>query len=123
MSGFILSSAAIFLWFALGNAQEVHPADVAAPASQSFPLANTQDLVGNGVKAEAVEYLGRKAVRLSTVAEDGDGMAMVKGTNFRDGTIEVDVATKITRPRGVRMPGFIGIGFRAHPDASRYELF
>jgi hypothetical protein len=121
MSGFILSSAAIFLWFAVGYAQEVHPADVAAPAAQTFPLANTQDLVGDGVKAEAVEYLGRKAVRLTAVGEDG--LAIVKGTNFRDGTIEVDVATKITRPPGVRMPGFIGIAFRAHPEASRYELF
>lgn len=121
MPGFILSSAAIFLWFAVGYAQEVHPADVAAPASQTFPLANAQDLVGDGVKAEAVEYLDRKAVRLTAVGEDG--LAMVKGTNFRDGTIEVDVATKITRPPGVRMPGFIGIAFRAHPDASRYELF
>ena len=100
-----------------GKAQAVP----AAPASQTFPLANAQDLVGDGVKVEAVEYLGRKAVRLTTVGEDG--LTMVKGTNFRDGTIEVDVATKITRPPGVRAPGFIGIAFRAHPDASRYELF
>lgn len=56
-----------------------------------------------------MEYLGRKAVRLTTVGEDG--LAMVKGTNFRDGTIEVDVATKITRPPGIRMPGFIVVDF------------
>jgi hypothetical protein len=123
MSRVILSSAAMFLWLAVGYAQEVPRAEAAAPAAQTFPLANTQDLVGDGVKAEAVEYLGRKAVRLTTVSEDGDGMALVKGTNFRDGTIGVDVATKITRPPGVRMPGFIGIAFRAHPEASRYELF
>src|SRR5207249_5233207 len=39
------------------------------------------------------------------------------------GTIEADIALKITTPPGVRMPGFVGIAFRARPDASRYELF
>src|SRR5689334_2142731 len=44
-------------------------------------------------------------------------------TDFQDGTIEADIALKITTPPGMRMPGFVGIAFRARPDASRYELF
>jgi hypothetical protein len=48
----------------------------------------------------------------------------VKGTDFQDGTIEVDIAVKVTAvPPGARMPGFIGIPFRARADASHYELF
>jgi hypothetical protein len=95
--------------------------NAAAPAPQTFPLIDTRGLVEHGVKAEAVEYRGRKAVRLT--AEGEDGFAFIKGLEFRDGTIEVDIATKTTTPPGVRMPGFTGVGFRAAPDASRYELF
>src|SRR5205807_2553922 len=52
-----------------------------------------------------------------------DGFALLRGSDFQDGTIEADIALKITTPPGVRMPGFVGIAFRARPDASRYELF
>lgn len=108
----------------IGGAQEAHNTDTAAPASQIFALTDTKDLVVEpGVKAEAVEYRGRKAVRLTKESADGDGLAFVNGTQFRDGTIEVDIATKVTRPPGVRMPGFSGIAFRAHPEAAHYELF
>ena len=105
---FLLSAAHIAV------AQEAHNTGSAPPPSQIFALTDTKDLVEAGVKAEAVEYKGRKAVRITT-REDGDldGFAFVNGTNFHDGTIEVDVATKITRPPGVRMPGFTGIAFRA----------
>jgi hypothetical protein len=48
---------------------------------------------------------------------------LVNGTEFHDGTIDVDIATKVTTPPGVRMPGFVGIAFRVRPDASHYELF
>ncbi|HET7840454.1 MAG TPA: hypothetical protein VFM21_02550 [Terriglobia bacterium] len=89
---------------------------------QTFPLSETKDLVLLNVKADAVEYQGRKAVRLTKDVEK-DGFALLPGTDFQDGIIEADIALKITTPPGVRMPGFVGIAFRAKPDASRYELF
>jgi hypothetical protein len=74
------------------------------------------------VKAEPVDYKGSKAVRL--INDSGkDGFALLRGVDFQDGTIEVDIALKITTPPGVRMPGFVGIAFRARAEASRYELF
>ena len=98
-----------------------------APETQTFALSDTKDLVVLNVKAEAVEYKGRKAVRITkekdTAKGDFDGFALLKGADFQDGTIEADIALKITTPPGVRMPGFVGIAFRARPDASRYELF
>src|SRR2546430_9766780 len=94
----------------------------AAPDAQTFALSDTKDLVLLNVKAEAVEYKGRKAVRLTKDAQK-DGFALLKGTDFQDGTIEADIALKITTPPERRMPGFAGIAFRARPDASRYELF
>ncbi|HKW33600.1 MAG TPA: hypothetical protein VJN92_11390 [Candidatus Acidoferrum sp.] len=98
-----------------------------ATEAQTFALSDTKDLVVLNVKAEAVEYKGRKAVRITkdrdTAKGDFDSFALLKGTDFQDGTIEADIALKITTPPGVRMPGFVGIAFRARPDASRYELF
>jgi hypothetical protein len=92
-----------------------------AQTAQSFALTSTNDLQVSGGNAEAVEYQGRKAVRL-TAANDGEVFAFIKGSQFQDGIIEADIATKITTPPGVRMPGFTGIAFRARPDASHYEL-
>lgn len=95
----------------------------AAPNVQTFALNDTKDLVLVNVKAEAVDYKGREAVRLTNGTEK-DGFALLQGTDFQDGTIEGEIALKITPPPpGVRMPGFVGIAFRARPDASRYELF
>ena len=92
------------------------------PEAQTFALADTKDLVLINVKADPVEYKGRKAVRLTKDVQK-DGLALLKGTDFQDGTIEADIALKITTPPGVRMPGFVGVAFRARPDGSRYELF
>jgi hypothetical protein len=90
--------------------------------AQEFPLTNTQGLIGIGVTVEAAEFLGRKAVRLVNPPK-GEGYVLLPGTDFQDGTIEADVAVKITTPPGVRMPGFIGVAFRAAPDASHYDMF
>lgn len=90
--------------------------------AQTFPLADAKDLVMVNVKADTVEYKGRKAIRITNDSQK-DGFALLRGSDFQDGTIEADIALKITTPPGVRMPGFVGVAFRARPDASRYELF
>jgi hypothetical protein len=90
--------------------------------AQTYPLRDTTGLLLQNVKTEAVDYQGRKAVRL-TMEGNGDGFAVLPGTDFQDGVIEADIALKIGTPTGVRNPGFIGIAFRARPDASHYELF
>jgi hypothetical protein len=90
---------------------------------QTFPLRNTTGLSGEKVKTEAVKYLGRESVRITVEGDDRDGLALLPGTDFQDGVIEADIALKSTLPPGVRFPGFVGIAFRARPDASHYELF
>jgi hypothetical protein len=90
---------------------------------QSFPLEDAATLSVIGGKAEPVEYLGRKAVRLTNPSQNNDIFAYVNGTAIQDGVIEADVAVKITTPPGVRMPGFTGIAFRARPDGSHYDMF
>ena len=88
---------------------------------QVFPL-TAATLEPHRVKIETVDYKGRKAIRLVKDAQ-GDGMALLKDTEFGDGSIEVDVAVKVTSPPGVRNPGFIGIAFRSRSDASHYDMF
>jgi hypothetical protein len=75
------------------------------------------------MKAEAVKYRGREAVRISMDGDDHAGMALLPGVDFQDGVIEADIALKATTPPGVRFPGFVGIAFRVRPDASHCELF
>jgi len=105
-----------------GFAQQT-PAAESMGAPQSFLLTDTTALSVTGGKAEAAEYLGRKAVKLTSSSEDSDIFAYVNGSAIQDGVIEVDLAVKITTPPGVRMPGFTGIAFRARPDGSHYDMF
>jgi hypothetical protein len=87
-------------------------------------LAQTPDqLIPHKTKIEAVEYRGKKAVR---VVEDGEvpnaeAYAIVKDRKFRNGTIEVEVAGAPragTAAGGAR--GFIGVAFRVQHDG-KYE--
>jgi hypothetical protein len=97
-------------------------AETPAP-KQIFPLRNTTGLSAPQVKTESVKYLGRESVRITLEGDDHEGLALLPGTDFQDGVIEADIALKISMPPGVRFPGFVGIAFRARPDASHYEVF
>jgi hypothetical protein len=90
---------------------------------QVFPLHDANGLIAPKLKTEAVNYLGRKSVRITIEGADHDGLALLPGTDFEDGVIEADVALRNTTPPEVKRPGFIGIAFRVSPDASRYEVF
>jgi hypothetical protein len=100
------------------------PAGRSAPGPSALPL-DPATLVAHHVKVDAAEYLGRKAVRLTVESPNnaGGGFASLPGVDFQDGTIEADLAVKITTPPGVRMPGFIGVAFRVKPDGNEYEVF
>ena len=89
--------------------------------AQTFALTDATALVPVNVKAAAAEYKGRKAVLITREApktrdEAKDGFALLKGVDFQDGTIEGEIALKITAPPGPpgmrRSPGFVGIAFR-----------
>jgi hypothetical protein len=117
-----LALALLFLLFATPLSRSQNSPTAAPPAKQSFPLTDTAGLSVAGGKAESVEYLGHRAVCLTTQAKS-DIFAYVNGSSIQDGVIEVDIAVKITTPPGVRMPGFTGVAFRARPDGSRYDMF
>jgi hypothetical protein len=92
-----------------------------AAGAQDFPLNTPTGLVARDATIDSVEVFGRTAIRLTT--DKAEGFVFIPGVEFQDGTIEVDLALKTTTPPGVRMPGFIGVMFRARPDASAYDMF
>jgi hypothetical protein len=94
-----------------------------AATAQTFPLRDPAGLIMRGAKAAPVTYLGREAVRLDVDADAGPGIALLPGTDFQDGVIEADLALRIPKPPGYRFPGFVGIVFRARPDAAHYDVF
>lgn len=112
----------------VGFAARVAPSEqsetesAAVPPVQSFPLTDISALDVQGVKADVARHRGRAAVRITSDSQEA-GLAWLKGTDFRDGTIEFDVATHILAPPGVRMPGFTGIAFRARRQDQHFELF
>jgi len=89
-------------------------------AAQSFPLQSTEGLTFRNVKAQPDSYKGRKALR----AEASDnGLAILGGTEFQDGTIEVDLAGEPGPGASSQARGFVGVAFRVASDAAKFELF
>ena len=92
---------------------------------KTFPLDTVSDLELVNGKAEVATHLGRRAVRFVPLPGHDSPRDSILGiltaTDFKDGTIEADVAGS---PRPGAPPdarGFIGIAFRVQPHGSRYE--
>lgn len=79
------------------------------------------------VKAETVNFKGRKALRVSDAAAAGTGdeerLVILSKTDFQDGVIEVDLAGEPGPNAGEGARGFVGMAFRVAADASRFECF
>jgi hypothetical protein len=91
-----------------------------------FPLNSLSGLEVIHKGAEVATYRGRRAVRLlQSVDEDrsGETMAILTGSDFQDGAIEVKLAgaPRAGAPADIR--GFVGIAFRVQPHALKYECF
>jgi hypothetical protein len=98
---------------------------VAEAQATSVPIEPIATLNVKNVKAESVSYRGRKAVRLTDNAPstmpDGARLAVVGGTTFEDGVIEVDLTGDAMPGTSPAARGFTGIAFRVDPEAARYE--
>jgi hypothetical protein len=110
----------MFSYYALAMA----PAGLIA---QTFSLDSAKGLQTKLVSAEPANYMGRKCIRV-VPAEGGPqggggGLAIVSGTEFQDGTIELDVAGKPGAGAGGDARGFVGVAFRVQPTGAKYECF
>lgn len=93
------------------------------PVALAPLAAQTVDrLEAKNVSVAPVNFKGRSAIQVIAKAEAGNATsyAVVKGTSFRDGTIEVDLAGQPGADAAAAARGFIGIAFRIQPDG-RYE--
>lgn len=91
----------------------------------TYPLDSLQGLKLHKVAVESVTYRGRKSLRViegAGIAGGGeDRLAILTGTDFRDGVIEVELAGKPREGAVEGARGFVGIAFRVAPDVSKFE--
>lgn len=90
----------------------------------SFRLDSTNGLETVNSRAEVVEYRGRRAIHLlsPTQGSEEDKLAILSGTHFKDGTLELDIAGFPGKDADPDNRGFVGVAFRIK-DKSRGEYF
>jgi Domain of Unknown Function (DUF1080) len=97
-----------------------------APVS-SFPLNSVHGLDAVNGKAEITTYRGRPSVHLVPLPDhqnsDEAMLAILTERNFKDGTIEVEVAGTRRADSAPDERGFIGVAFRVQPEGSKFEYF
>lgn len=92
-------------------------------AAASLSAQTVDELEGRGVKLSGATYQGKAAVRVDALPEapNASSFAVVKGSKFRNGTIEVELAGKPFASAGLLgARGFIGIAFRVQDDKYEY---
>lgn len=79
-------------------------------------------LDARGASVSKAMYQGKSALRVdaSLDASNGTSYAVVKGSRFHNGTIEVELAGKPAASAGPAARGFIGIAFRLQGDKYEY---
>jgi len=83
------------------------------------------------VKADIADYNGRRALHMlnddstlgSSGPSGGESLAIVKGTDFQDGTIEFDLVGMPRQGSNSQSRGFVGVAFRVQGDVERFENF
>jgi len=83
------------------------------------------------VKADIASYNGRRALHLlnddstlgTTGPSGGESLAIVKGSDFKDGTIEVDLVGMPRQGSNSQSRGFVGMAFRIQGDVDKFENF
>jgi len=93
----------------------------------AVPLAaqSVDQLVGKNVSIAQTNYKGRSAIQLLAApqAANDTSYALIKGSSFKDGTIEVDLAGKPAAGAGEAARGFIGIAFRIQDDGKHEYIY
>jgi hypothetical protein len=93
-----------------------------AAQEKSFVLKpNVGSLTLIGGKAEAISYRGVTAIHLSQSTGADGTLAIVNDLDFKDGTIELEIAgaPAVGAPDSAR--GFVGIAFRVAQDNGHFE--
>ena len=94
----------------------------AAPGSRHVAIEDGSGLEFVRVLPQPVTYKEQKALKL-VGTPNNDGIALVSGLEFTDGTIEVDIAGLPGPGASDTARGFVGIVFRSAPHATAMECF
>ena len=113
----------ILLW--IGVAASLCSASL--KAGSAYSLDDLQSMQLLNTRAEKVTYRGRPAVQLlppkGQENSDESMLAIVPGPDFKNGTIEVELAGAPRAGVPPNMRGFIGIAFRVQANADHFECF
>src|SRR5688500_14756730 len=91
-------------------------------SAQEIPL-SIGSLETMNVKVEAVKYKGKNAVRVTGTGE-GEQLAILKNSDFKNGTIEIEVSGQPLANANAGARGFIGLAFHVQQtDSVRYQCF
>jgi len=99
--------------------------------ARELPLDVPDRLELQNVKADVVEYRGRRALHVlprpgvHSAAWRGltEAMAVVPGSDFQNGVIEAELSGAPMAGAREGSRGFVGVAFRVAPNASRFETF
>jgi hypothetical protein len=107
--------------------------------AKRYPLESAEGLQPHNVKAEPATLDGKKGIRLTLLEESArraasmtpeqrltaglNSLAVVEGSDFSNGVIEVELAGAAApgAPEGAR--GFVGVAFRLQKDNKTYDAF
>jgi len=92
--------------------------------THNYRLDSTEGLELINTTAQVVDYRGRRALHLSSPQNKsgrGSMIALVTGTDFKNGIIEADVAGVPITTMDPTARGFVGIVFRAQPHGATAE--
>ena len=90
--------------------------------AQEVPLLDVSRLELKSTRAEVSRYHGSAAIKLEINAQqNSDGYAVIKGSRFHNGTIDLDVAGAPAKGAQEGARGFIGINFHIQTDGAHWE--
>ncbi|KAA3616870.1 MAG: hypothetical protein D8M58_17870 [Calditrichaeota bacterium] len=90
-------------------------------------LNSTENLTLLNVKAEAVTFKGKKGLRVEKVtnideSKNSGTLVLIENSDFRNGTIELELSGEPAPGTGKRAKGFVGVAFRIdNTDHNNYE--
>src|SRR5437762_11934779 len=94
---------------------------------KTFRLTTVKNLQFQNVIAKKVMYRGKRGLRLFEKEDEpdanGEALAILTTSEFRDGVIEALVAGLPREGADAGARGFIGIAFRVAPNGTQFECF
>jgi len=122
-----------------GAKEKERAAKPASPVKMALDSLDGLDILAMGtqgpesakIKSDVGTYRGRRAVHLLNIdihnpqstPSGGESLAIVKGSDFKDGTIEVELVGMPREGAPEATRGFIGVAFRVQGRGAKYEAF